>query len=565
MRNLYWGHFMLDQMIPMANIKRVEVLNGPGSVLYGSNAFAGVIKITTKSDETMIQAETGLIRNHNQNASHSNVPFYNLSTSKSYDDWYIFANAYYTKGFEPELNKKGDVGNQEGTVSNLHAQLKYNKDNFSLVTSVSSFEHPYSGSKEKKQRKFIHQPISIIGEYKNNGFKINAFMNYYRLTRKDKTYTTNAQIQLHEEKESERHGYLLGSEIEYTHNTSSNELIMGLSLLRSKATEMDSETLFPTPSTRQQLLDKEANDDISLYLQNIYQINDQFSFTSGLRATYLNNFKNQLHFRLGLNYYENDNYAKILYGTAFRAPTYREYNKQFENPAYKEKADLKPETLSSFELQIGHKFQRANVNLTFYHNEYKNFIKALETISVNGVDLGYNKERDEYSFNFDKITTSGLELSAQIYPNESVSVSLSASAILSAKEKAGELSNVVLAQPYQKEEHDIYFLSAYTASLNTQYKVVEDVSLGLNALYYSHRDAPSNYQSSSAVQDSSNLDAYAIFDTYLDYTINENSNLRLSIKNVFDTTTYSQPLSDPTEYDLENQGRTFYLLYAYLF
>jgi len=210
-RNLYWGHFMLEQMIPIANIKRVEVLNGPGSVLYGSNAFAGVIKITTKSDETMLQAETGIIQNNNANAKSRNIPFYNLSTSKSYDNWYAFVNAYYTKGFEPELNKQGEEGNQKGKVSNLNAQLKYANENFNLITSISSYQHPYSGSKSQEQRRFTHEPISVIGEYANNGFRINAYINYYRLTRYDTTYSSNMQKDITKDKESERHGYLLGS------------------------------------------------------------------------------------------------------------------------------------------------------------------------------------------------------------------------------------------------------------------------------------------------------------------------------------------------------------------
>jgi len=328
---------------------------------------------------------------------------------------------------------------------------------------------------------------------------------------------------------------------------------------------MDSQTLYPSSTTKQQLLDNEANDDISLYLQNIYQINEEFSFTAGIRASYLNTFDNQLHYRLGLNYYENNNYVKALYATAFRAPTYREYNKKFDNPAYKQKANVDPETLSSFEFQIGRKFEKANVNLTFYHNEYKDFIKDLETLSVNGVDLIDGIESDEYSFNLDKITTSGLELSAQIYPNDVLSLNLNASAILRAKEKAGDIQNVVLTQPLETNEHDIYFLSTYTASLNTQYKAMQDLNLGANILYYSHRDAPTNYQSNSIEKDSSNLDAYAILDTYIDYAFNTHSKVRVSVKNVFDTTTYSQPFADPSEYDLENQGRSLHFLYSYLF
>lgn len=44
------GSFYLEQ-IPIAMIKRIEVLRGPGSTLYGTNAFAGVIKIVTKTPD----------------------------------------------------------------------------------------------------------------------------------------------------------------------------------------------------------------------------------------------------------------------------------------------------------------------------------------------------------------------------------------------------------------------------------------------------------------------------------------------------------------------------------
>ncbi len=37
---------------PVEMIERIEIIRGPGSVLYGSNAFAGVINIITRSQET---------------------------------------------------------------------------------------------------------------------------------------------------------------------------------------------------------------------------------------------------------------------------------------------------------------------------------------------------------------------------------------------------------------------------------------------------------------------------------------------------------------------------------
>ena len=48
MRDLYYSTYPLNATIPLANIKRIEVVRGPTSSLYGTNAFAGVINIITK-------------------------------------------------------------------------------------------------------------------------------------------------------------------------------------------------------------------------------------------------------------------------------------------------------------------------------------------------------------------------------------------------------------------------------------------------------------------------------------------------------------------------------------
>ena len=39
------GQFYADETTPLTNVKQVEVIRGPGSALYGSNAFSGVINI----------------------------------------------------------------------------------------------------------------------------------------------------------------------------------------------------------------------------------------------------------------------------------------------------------------------------------------------------------------------------------------------------------------------------------------------------------------------------------------------------------------------------------------
>lgn len=54
------GGIWTDITLPLANIKRIEVLSGPGSALYGSNAFVGVVHIITRDpDDFLKHGKTG--------------------------------------------------------------------------------------------------------------------------------------------------------------------------------------------------------------------------------------------------------------------------------------------------------------------------------------------------------------------------------------------------------------------------------------------------------------------------------------------------------------------------
>ena len=48
-----YTHAWIDEAIPLFNVKQVEVIKGPGSTIYGSNAFAGVINVVTYSAEEL--------------------------------------------------------------------------------------------------------------------------------------------------------------------------------------------------------------------------------------------------------------------------------------------------------------------------------------------------------------------------------------------------------------------------------------------------------------------------------------------------------------------------------
>ncbi len=49
-----YNHAWLDEYIPLVHVKQVEVIKGPGSAVYGANAFAGVINVVTYGADDLV-------------------------------------------------------------------------------------------------------------------------------------------------------------------------------------------------------------------------------------------------------------------------------------------------------------------------------------------------------------------------------------------------------------------------------------------------------------------------------------------------------------------------------
>ena len=48
-----YTHAWIDEYIPLDNVRQVEIIKGPGSAIYGTNAFSGVINVVTYSAEDL--------------------------------------------------------------------------------------------------------------------------------------------------------------------------------------------------------------------------------------------------------------------------------------------------------------------------------------------------------------------------------------------------------------------------------------------------------------------------------------------------------------------------------
>jgi len=95
LQGTFGGAHIYEKFLPLKNISRIEVIRGPGSALYGTNAFIGVINIIT--------LDSWEIKDNNEfslTAGSFNTTQTSLLLSKQENDWdiVVFGDFYKTDG-----------------------------------------------------------------------------------------------------------------------------------------------------------------------------------------------------------------------------------------------------------------------------------------------------------------------------------------------------------------------------------------------------------------------------------------------------------------------------------
>src|SRR4030067_970075 len=402
------GAFVNFDDFPVEGIKRIEIIRGPGSAMYGENAFLGVINIITKDakdiDGVKVSSGYGSFDTYDEN----------IVFGKKYDNVEISGMARYrqTSGFDGvvESDSQPIVDNSLSSlgypsVSQAPGKVHDGRQEFDLNLKIAYKDFYIEGLYiNKNVEPFIGPQYALNNEsdVENNyvfgeaGYK-KTFEE--RLTLKPRIYYDQFDRNIYTQSLPEGatvssdtdgdgaadtyytypNGYIVnskliervaGTEIPFDYELfDGNMLTLGLEYRYVKQTNIhflsnvDPVTLKQLDSIQDfsesyPQIDKATRGIWSVYLQDTWDITDALNFTLGVRHDDYSAFGGTHNRRSGLTWAFMKNASlKFLYGEAFRAPSFVEMHAIYQkNSIVRGNKDLDPETVRSYETGLSYKF-----------------------------------------------------------------------------------------------------------------------------------------------------------------------------------------------------------------
>lgn len=408
--NLFWGGSMMTyDDLPVDNVKRIEVVRGSGSALYGANAFLATINVITKEAGDVNGAALAV------GGGDNNTQQYNALAGKQFGEWHALANFHYSDTDGAESLIRRDAVGKSGRTNlyerrrDLEWRLGYgNKavlDGRFISKDTGSFAGPAGFL--SKGSEFNHDDYFIrltLEHDLTEEFKLTA-----------RGYRTSFDMdQLLEFRPSEFHRFLAlntktGGELQGTYRLNDNNSLIGGVTYEIQEQSGVRQEIGSTPEKLAYALpfSENAKRDLwGIYLQDLWDVTSDLRVMAGARYDIYSDFGDTFNPRMGFNWQFMPGYSvRFTYGTAFRAPTFSELF-SMNNPTVRGNPTLKPETIDTYELGFNADWTpHWSSTITLFRNDIDQMIDRQITTDATGVIVRYA--------NIAGIRTSGIEFSSQ--------------------------------------------------------------------------------------------------------------------------------------------------------
>lgn len=462
--------------IPVDMIEKIEVVKGPSSALYGSDAVAGVINIITRKIPKKTTSRAGVaygwykIKEKKKDGTITEPSDYRQSRnlSQAYISFGDRISDHLGYLLYYNYDSAEDIG-QDPVKSDRHSFM--GKVNATLSDSVELYLKGEASDYEKiDYREEDSYRVSAGIDFRPadvHSFSLKGYKYIWDFTHGYPGYS---------------YGYKHGDvgynqcEIQYTWYSSQwNTFTLGGEIQRQGI-----DYIIENPDGSIINVKKDV-DTSSLYVQDEITLFKTLTLIGGMRYDDHSTFGSEVNPKLSLMYkFSEDTILRASAGKAFKSPTIRQlyYDAPYRHGGYycQSNPDLKPEKAVGYSASIEKwLFGRSiMVNLGYFRNDVEDMIIREDTgTTYNGLPLKIYK-------NVEKAWTQGLELMCRTYLSEDYSVSLSYTYIETENEETGkELTyvpkhSITFSPAYELKRFDLgvsanisYISKQYTNSDNT--------------------------------------------------------------------------------------------------
>ncbi len=578
------GAFAIFDDFPVENIKRIEIIRGPGAAVYGENALLSVINIITYDAEDIdgVKLTSGYSR---FDTYEQNVVFgktyrgFNFSGMVRYretngydgiinsDSQTSLDSTVSGFGFSPASNAPGRVADGRREYD-LNLKLTYN--DFYVETLYINKKHkPYIGPALA-----LNDGSDVAGDYVfiESGFK-KTF--YDRLTLRPRVYydqfysanfikafpdgatfaptlassgapagfVTYPNGFIGDGRVSEK---VVGAEIPFDYELfDGNLLTIGTEFRLVQQTDVRYQTNFHPTSLLSLGSIQDFSDEFpflkdstrriwSFYIQDIWDITKNINITLGCRFDQYTRYGGELSPRAALSWEFMENATlRLLYGKSFRPPSFLELFTA-NQPLLLGNENLDPEILHSYEIGLSYQFNKhITSSINYFYNDHDNLI-TLNTVS--GITGGYEHFGDAH--------IQGVEAETKIDFGD----------------KVNAFMNYTFLDAQDAEGNNMPFAAKHKGNFGVNVEYPKYINTNLNAFVSGKR-----YRKTGDSRNGNGMPSYALLNLSVTGKNFFNSlEIQGTIFNLLDKD-YEDPGSTSIPDDLPRPGRTFFIGVEYQF